>query len=161
MKLSVRILFVLGLITFSCSEHNTTPNVGQLNKEASLPASFNFSQMGLKVIASAINKKLSTMSTLYGNDAARKTAQLGDDKCLPGSVFALVTWQQQPDKRWIGAIIPGNLLSVEMLKTPKDQENENASYTRFTGADLKIDPDTSGQSIRLKYILGLKPSIMF
>ncbi|MET4080633.1 hypothetical protein ABIB40_000577 [Pedobacter sp. UYP30] len=161
MKLILYIILFLSLITVSCNEHNATPNVGQLNKEASLPANFNFSQMGLKVIASTINKKLFTMSTLYGNDAAKITAQHADGKCLAGSVFALVNWKQQPDERWIGANIPGNLLSVEMLKTAKDQENGTALYTRFTGADLKIDSDTSGQSIRAKYIIGLKPSIMF
>lgn len=157
MKRSIYILSVFVIMAFSCKEHNATPDAGQLNSEASLPASFNFSQRGFKVITSTINKQKATMSTLYGNDSAKATAQLGNGKCLPGSVFALVTWKQQPDKRWIGANMPGELLSVEMLKAT----NETPTYIRFKDTDLKMDPDTSGQSARSKYILGLKPSIMF
>ncbi len=78
---------------------------------------------------------------------------------MPASAFALVTWKQQADKRWIGGNIPGDLLSVEMLKTGSNENN--SIYSRFKGAGLKADPDTSGQNARTKYILRLKPSIMF
>jgi hypothetical protein len=99
------------------------------------------------------------MSTLYGNDFAKATAQAGKSICLPGAVFALVTWKQQDDKRWIGGKIPGNLVSVEILKADKQQQTQ--TYSRFLGANLTADPDTTGQRARTAFILSLKPSIMF
>lgn len=150
---------MIGLLLTACSEHKPTPGAGELNAQASVPGNFNFSKLGLKVICSTINKKRGAMSTLYGNDSAKATAMAGDGKCLPGSVFALVTWKQQADERWIGANIPGQLLSIEMVKATPGQVF--ASYSRYKGADLKLDADTSGQNERTKYILGLKPSIMF
>ena len=158
MKKSCYILSIIALLISACADHKATPGAGQLNAQASLPEGFAFSKMGLKVITSTINKKSGTMSTLYGNDSAKVTAQAGNAKCLPAAVFVLVTWKQQPDKRWIGGNIPGKLVSVETLK---GQKQGTDLYERFKGADLKADLDTTGQNERIDYILGLKASIMF
>jgi hypothetical protein len=156
-----RILLSIVLLLSACNEHNPTPGVGELNNEASLPASFNFSKMGLKVVCSTINQRLGTMSILYGNDPAKSTAQAGDGKFLPGTVFAFITWKQHADKRWIGANIPGQLVSVEILKAAAGHSQGVIAYNKFKGADLHADTDTAGQGTRIKYILGLKPSLMF
>ena len=154
------ILSLIILMATACADHKQTPGAGQINTDASLPAGFGFSKMGLKVITSTVNKQLGTMSTLYGNDSAKATAEMRNGVCLPGSVFALITWKQQADKRWIGGNIPGNLVSVEILKT-KDKQQQTRIYNRFNGSDLKADPDTAGQQARVKFILSLKPSIIF
>jgi hypothetical protein len=154
------LLLFIAIIS-GCSEHNKTPEAGELNAKASLPPDLNFNKMGLKVIASTVNKKLGTMATLYGNDFAKATANAGNGKCLPMSVFTLVTWKQQPDKRWLGGNIPGKLLLVEVLKSTMEGQRGDLAYTRFQGVSLQPDPDTSGQQARKKYILALKPSIMF
>ena len=145
---------------YGCADHKNTPEAGELNAKASLPADFNFNKMGLKVITSTVNTKSGTMATLYGNDSAKATAWTGNGKCRSTSIFALVTWKQQTDKRWIGGNIPGNLLSVEMLEANSDKQSTGI-YSRFKDTGLTADPDTSGQSARTKYILSLKPSIMF
>ena len=152
-------LLIAALMISGCANHKNTPEAGEINAKASLPADFNFSKMGLKVITSTVNKKSGTMATLYGNDSAKATAWAGNGKCRSTSVFALVTWKHQADKRWIGGNIPGDLLSVETLKAVSDENT--VIYSRFKGPALKADPDTSGQSVRAKYILSLKPSIMF
>ena len=154
--------FMLALVVLmasACKVHKATPGAGQINADASLPAGFEFSKMGLKVVASTVNKQLGTMSTLYGNDSAKATAQAGNGVCRPGTLFALVTWKQQDDKRWIGGRIPGNLVSVELLKADKDKQT--GVYSRFLGTNLAADPDTTGQRARIGFILSLKPSIMF
>lgn len=161
MKAPGFILFLIILMATACAGHKPTPGAGQINADASLPADFGFSKMGLKVITSTVNKQLGTMSTLYGNDSAKTTAKAGKGICLPGSIFALITWKQQADKRWIGGNIPGNLISVEILKATKNREGQMGDYSRFSGANLKADQDTDGQQARTKYILNLKPSIMF
>jgi len=161
MKIFTLVLSFVIVIASGCAEHKKTPEAGALNAKASLPANFNFSKMGLKVIASTVNKNLGTMSTLYGNAAAKATAEAGDGKCLPLSVFALVTWKQQADKRWLGGNIPGNLLFVEVVKATMENKQEMVTYNRFKGTLMQADADTTGQQARKKYLLGLKPSIMF
>jgi hypothetical protein len=135
---------------------NTTNNSTLVNDAASLPSSFNFGKMGFKVITSTINKKLGTMSTLYGNEPALKAA--GTDSAIAGEVFALVTWKQQADDHWFGAKIPANLLSVEYVKT--DETGSSISYQKFTGKNLVLSADTSNSQARIKYIFDQKPSVM-
>jgi hypothetical protein len=135
---------------------STTNNIALVNDAASLPPSFNFGKMGFKVINSSINKKLGTMSTLYGNESALKAA--GTGAATAGEVFALVTWKQQTDDHWFGAKIPANLLSVEYVKT--GETGNPVSYQKFTGKNLVLSADTSNSQARIKYISDQKPSVM-
>ena len=57
------------------------------------------------------------MSTLYGNHWHCKKAKDLNKALVGGESFTLVTWKQQPDEHWFGANIPGDLQSVEVLKT--------------------------------------------
>ncbi|TWI96651.1 hypothetical protein JN11_03762 [Mucilaginibacter frigoritolerans] len=159
MKTVSFVLLIASFMVSGCADHKNTPEAGELNAKASLPADFNFSKMGFKIITSMVNKKSGTMATLYGNDSVKAIALVGNRKSRRTSVFALITWKQQADKRWIGGNIPGDLLSVEMLKV--DPDKNIGIYSRFKGACLKVDTDTLGQNARAKYILSLKPSIMF
>jgi len=136
----IYILLTAALILSACSgkrEEN-----GILNEKASLPAAFDFTKLGLKVITSGINHKKGLMYTLYGK---------------PGLV-AMVTWGQQDDPRWFGAKIPGDLQSVELIKTSTDTKTIN--YQKFEGKNLVLKPDTLYQKDRIKFILAQKPSLM-
>ena len=154
------ILFVASLFILSAC-NNRKPAEELLNKKAAIPVSFNFSKAGLKVITSSINKKEQTMSTLYGNDLALKTAISGSTSYPPGENLTLVTWKQQDDDRWFGAKIPGELLSVEIIKTIHSSIGSIATnYQRFTGKELIADTDTAHQQDRIIYIFSQKPSVM-
>jgi hypothetical protein len=149
----------IALLFSACADH--THNNELVNNKASLPHSFHFDDLGLKVINSSINKKQVTMSVLYGNDLALKTAIGGIKEIRAGEVFTLVTWKQQQDDYWFGANIPGELQSVELLKTVSSNGNYPISnYQRFEGKDLALNPDTLHQQKRIKYIFDQKPSIM-
>ena len=153
--LNYSIVFILPLFLAACSNPTGNP----LNQEASFPASFDLTKMGLKVITSSINKKQATMSTLYGNSAALKAA--GDNtQYQPGETFALVTWKQKPDGHWFGANIPGDLQSVGMLKTSGQAGAITLNYQKYTGRSLTITADTVGNTAAMKFILSERASVM-
>ncbi|NCD71673.1 cytochrome P460 family protein [Mucilaginibacter agri] len=155
-KLAPILSLALLYIITSCSQ--PVVDGQQINTKAALPASLNFKQACPFVITSMINRKQGTMSTLYGNDAARN-ALLGKAQPNNGEVLALVTWKQQEDPHWFGGLIPGKLVSVEWAKTQNDQ-NHSFVYQRFDGASLQPHNDTTGNSSRLHYISILRPSVM-
>jgi len=157
MRLIYALMIVVTLLSFGCSSH--VDNAQLVNREASLPSSFQFEAKGLtKVISSSINRKKGTMSTLYGNDQAFQYAHTHADSSYPnGSVLALVTWKQQEDPHWFGANIPGALQSIELVKI----NATNASYEQFTGAALtqSTNTDTALITKRTRYILDEKPAV--
>jgi hypothetical protein len=149
-----------GLLALSaCSQHKVP--AGQLNEAASLPPSFDFSTLGLRVLASFVNRQQATMATLYGNDLARQAA-LGDTGAAqPGEVLALLTWKQQADPNWFGARIPGALQSLELLRTGSASAGHPAiTYQYFTGKDLVLRADTLHQQERIAYLLAQKPAVL-
>ncbi|HEY0174866.1 MAG TPA: cytochrome P460 family protein [Pedobacter sp.] len=158
MKSAYLLLPALILSLSACSGHKDSED--QINKEASLPASFNFSKMGLKVITSSINQKLATMSTIYGNDLALETAKTGKS-IRPGETLAMIIWKQQEDQRWFGAKIPGKIQSLEMIRTMPDAGNgTKVVYQRFEGPQLVLKSDTTGNAESIKYIFAQQPSVM-
>ena len=152
------ILLSLFLLLLSACSAPVDPT--GINKEASFPAAFNLSEMGLKVINSSLHPKTETMCTLYGNDVALNAFK-GNENLLPGEVIALVTWKQKEDVHWFGAKIPAALQSVEMVKTIAGQPNTmETSYECFEGSKLIRQKDTAGNANRIQYILAQKPSVM-
>jgi hypothetical protein len=108
-------LIVLVFFLYSCIYN---PRVNKLiNTKESIPSSFDFIHSDLNALATFINKKERTMSMLYGNSLAMKTAKEDENKIHDGEVLALVTWQQQFDDHWYGAKIPGNIQSIEVTKS--------------------------------------------
>jgi hypothetical protein len=149
-----------GLLALSACSQPKVP-AGQLNEAASLPTSFDFSKLGLRVLASSVNRRQATMATLYGNDLARQAALGGNATAQPGEVLALVTWRQQADPNWFGARIPGKLQSVELLRTePGSTGHPAVTYQCFTGKDLALQADTLHQQERIAYLLAQKPAVM-
>jgi hypothetical protein len=142
-----------GLLALSACSQNKVP-AGQLNEAASLPSSFDFSKLGLRVLASSVNRRQATTATLYGNNLARQAAQ-------PGEVLALLTWQQRADPNWFGARIPGALQSLELLRTRNAGAGQLAvNYQCFTGKNLTLRADTVHQHERITYLLAQKPAVL-
>ena len=149
-----------GLLALSACSQPEVP-AGQLNEAASLPPSFAFSKLGLRVLASSVNRRQATMATLYGNDLARQAALAGPGGAQPGEVLALLTWQQQADPNWFGARIPGALQSLELLRTgPAGAGRSAVTYQYFTGKDLILRADTLHQQERIAYLLAQKPAVL-
>ncbi len=100
------------------------------------------------------------MSTLYGNSLAlRKSKDLNKD-LAGGELFTLVTWEQQQDEHWFGANIPGDIQSVEVLKTNPNGTNIDMYYQRYEGKEFVLNADTMNKSERIKFILGQRASVM-
>lgn len=156
---SIYILFpAIAIVVAACS--NPTDPGKLINKEASLPEAFNFNKMGLKVVNSSINQKKATMSTLYGNDHALNALK-ADSGIRAEEVLAFITWKQKEDEHWFGAKIPGDLQTLELIKTSKDVNGQlKVSYRRFEGSKLALSNDTTGNAQSIKYIFAQKPSVM-
>jgi hypothetical protein len=149
-----------GLLALSACSQNQVP-AGQLNNAASLPPSFNFRKLGLRVLSSSVNHRQATMATLYGNDLARQASLAAAGTTQPGEVLALLTWQQQADPNWFGARIPGALQSLELLRTrPGGAGHPTVTYQYFSGKDLILRADTLHQQERIAYLLAQKPAVL-
>ena len=142
----------------SCSNNAHLPN--NINTRASFPDSFTFSPAGLKVITFFFNRKLGTMSTLYGNSLALQKAITFNKELVGGEVFTLVTWKQQPDAHWYGANIPGDVQSVEVVKTSLNGVTVVIDYQRYEGKTPVLNSDTLYKSERIKFMLDQRPSVM-
>ncbi len=98
--------------------------LGLYDQAAALPDSIAAHPLTGKVITSFVNLRDKTMSILYGNDIAVKSARSGTNAAStpaahttypPGSILALVTWSQRDDPHWFGGRIPEAIRSVEIL----------------------------------------------
>jgi hypothetical protein len=149
-----------GLLALSACSQTQVP-AGQLNEAASLPPSFAFSKLGLRVLSTFVHRRQATTATLYGNDLARQAALGGTGAAQPGEVLALLTWRQQADPNWFGARIPGALQSLELLRTsPGAAGQPVVSYQCFMGKDLTLKADTLHQQERIAYLLAQKPAVL-
>lgn len=155
MKLIVYIIAAGSIFMAGCK--GTTDPDRLINSKASLPSTFSLSELHQKVITSLINKKAGTMSILYGSEHFKNATQASNLN-VPGNSFILVTWQQQDDAHWFGARIPGELISAETVKI--GNHNNFVTYQKFTGRNLRLSADTTGQNERIQFILSQKPSII-
>jgi hypothetical protein len=110
-----------------------------------------------KVITSFVNTREGTMSTLYGNDIAVKSARAG--QAYPaGAIVSLVTWSQRDDPHWFGGRIAKALHSIEMLSYDSAVAPAYVYYEgeeRVKKATLPLD-----MQARVKYIMAQKASVM-
>lgn len=157
-NLACRLSAFFCLLICSCNNNDHVPD--NINAKASLPYSAKLSTAGLKVITSFIDKKAGTMSTLYGNEPALQKATSLNQSMVRDALFTLITWKQQPDEHWFGADIPGDLQSVEILKTAPGGDSVVVNYQRYQGKVLVLNTDTLQQSERIKFILSQRPSVM-
>lgn len=156
--LSLGILSVIG-----CS-NPYPPVVATQNKGALLPTNLPSNPLQDKVITSWIDRRDSTMSTLYGNDIAVQYSRTSQQQDYPsGSTLSLVTWTQQEDPRWFGARIPAKVKSVEyvMVKSGPDQRT-SYTYESYTGTPLNKTTDQQGPTPtpRAAYLLSQHAAVM-
>jgi hypothetical protein len=148
------------LLALSACSQPKVP-AGQRNAAASLPAAFDFSKLGLRVLSTFVKRRQATTATLYGNDLARQAALGAPGATQPGEVLALITWRQQPDPNWFGARIPGALQSLELLRTgPAGAGRPAVRYQCFVGKSLVLKADTLHQQARIAYLLAQKPAVL-
>jgi hypothetical protein len=157
MKPVIKLLISAVTILGSCKP-TTDPNQ-LINYKASLRQTFKLSELHQKVITNFINKRKHTTSILYGNGAAYAAAVAIKPVTVPGESFTLVTWRQQDDQHWFGALIPGDLLSAETLKVAGKNESLTYNYQKYSGKNLGKLADTTGNESRIKFILSQKASI--
>jgi hypothetical protein len=153
MKIKFVISLPLMVLAAACS-HPVAPQL-IINQRASVPVAFHLQD--LRVIASSINKRRQTMSTLYGNSTAVNRARSGRPVGA-GEELVLITWRQKADENWFGANIPANVTSVEKIVTSSNPMAIN--YQRYEGPALTLATDTSGRSHRIAAIFTQKSSIM-
>jgi len=113
-----------------------------------------FNAAGLQVLSSSVNKKLETMSLLYGNSEACQTL-IESDIPDSGGVFKFVTWQYHDNPFFYGSKINGELLSVESIGI---QGNGLIDYEIEKGDPLPVNGIKLSRQERIKYILGHKQS---
>jgi hypothetical protein len=156
----------LALLIFAmagCSNHRTPP-AGLLNTEASPPSGLPYAPLEWRVIASTVDNRDSTMSTLFGNDAAVSYARTSSQYSYPpGAMLAVVCWYQQNDPHWFGGKIPGRVKSIEFVGVDSTS-NQPPSYTyeKFAGASMKKSPvqPTIVTKARVDQLLKQQPSVM-
>ena len=78
-----------------------------------------FDAGGLKVISVFANRINKTMSVLYGNEAAKRSATQGFKTRFPGEWYKLVTYRQTDNRFWYGSYINGEILSVDTYSEPQ------------------------------------------
>ena len=139
---------------FTCPLADTLALIAEVD---SLVDSFAGHPMTGKVITSFADPRLGTMSTLYGNDVAVKSARRGQTYS-PGAMLTLVTWLQRQDPHWLGGRIPDSLKSVERViyKPDGTPSYKYCPDVRSPG----IGPDARFGAERIAYITGRKASVM-
>jgi len=153
---------VLALGSSSCggSAAATSP----VNEHATLTGSLPWNPLQWSVITSSIDKQASTMSVLYGNDAAVRYARSSSQEDYPsGAILSLVTWGQQEDAHWFGARIPGQAKSVEFLSVTAGPGNQAGySYEDYEGSPLREASSSVGRSpgSRAAYMLSRRAAVM-
>jgi Haem-binding domain/Cytochrome P460 len=154
------------------------------DQAAALPDSIAAHPLTGKVITTFVNLRDETMSTLYGNDIAVKSARSGSNATPaatptahatpapatpahptpaapttypPGSALALVTWSRRDDPHWFGGRIPKAIRSVEILTFGPAAA---PAYDRYEGAPLaKKQASPAEVQARILYITGRKASV--
>jgi hypothetical protein len=144
----------------------TRPNprvVTTLNTSAALTSAIPVDPLQFRVITSGVDRRNSTMFTLFGNEAAIQCSRTSMAQNYPdGSMLALVTWQQQEDSRWFGGKIPSHAKSVEFVDVRTSQDgNPSNSYRAYEGFPLKETPSLKSQADgRVADLLSMRAAVM-
>lgn len=120
-----------------------------------------FNPLEETVISSFVQVRQHTMSTLYGNTIAAEHARTRGNRHYPaGAVLSLVTWIQQPDPRWFGGNIPGEVASIEVIHfqaTP--QKDAVPVYEYLAGNPLRLKSNREHEAERISFIVSGKMSV--
>ncbi len=157
------ILLFVGLALLPLAGCTSKPTTLPVNQQAALTGTLPYNPLQWKVITSWLNRRDSTMSTLYGNDIAVHYARTNADHNYPaGAVLSLVTWAQRDDPHWFGAKIPANVKSVEFVTISGSTDQPPYAYENYQGSPLnKIDlSDTSAINARIERLLSQRAAVM-
>ncbi|HVI45371.1 MAG TPA: hypothetical protein VM802_10890 [Chitinophaga sp.] len=114
-----------------------------------------------RVITHAVNKKLETMSILYGNASAYNTALAGNGLHQANELYTFVTWRYHENPLWYGSKVNGELLSVEHLRIiSPDDAPAQMDYQVESGEVLPVNGRLLSREERIRYLLEYHPSIM-
>ena len=144
------ILFLLFLS--SCSDFKGEKG---LNNEASLPEALMNKVSDLKVINSSINNKKHTTSLLYGNQQAVERIKSNGSVIQNGEKLVWITWRQKPDPNWLGAYIPGKLLSFEIIES-----KDGTIYKKYSGNGVEVKLNPLDKENCVKKLLAEKRAVM-
>lgn len=76
-----------------------------------------------------------------------------------GALLSLITWKQQPDDHWFGAIIPGAVESVEQVLYTAG--SISPLYTKYAGNKLTKSPgNPEGNQRRIDWMIQQRASVM-
>ena len=103
------------------------------------------------------------MFTLFGNDDAVRYARTGGNGHYPaGSTLYLVTWRQQEDSRWVGAEIPAQPKSVELVWARASADGPTSyKYKNYEGAPLtEIELPANREAERIVRLVSLRAAVM-
>jgi hypothetical protein len=159
MKKTIYIIAVSILFLSACDHYDPANSV---NDKAALPQSLRLDTLGLKVMASFIDKRSGTTSVLYANAPALIRSIGGDKKYKAGERMVLVTWKEAPDDHWFGARIPGRLLSVEMVKTVAGAGGILIQYNKYlaNGRSAVVSQSAPLTQQRIYFMLEQQPSVL-
>jgi hypothetical protein len=167
MKPSAKMFWLFGIVLpltiLGCSSNEPSISAA-FNQSASLVGTLPANPLQWKVISSMIDPADSTMSTLYGNDAAVGYVRTHSQHDYPaGSQLSLVTWTQQEDPRWFGASIPEAVKSVEFVTVGSAQDGRlSYSYWKYEGSPLQksVDQKSATPNERAAYLLSQRAAVM-
>jgi Cytochrome P460/Haem-binding domain len=135
------------------------------NRAATLPTALPYQPLDWNPITMYVDAKTHTTATLFGNEAAFRSAQRRGDAIVgestppnypAGAVLALVTWGQRDDPHWFGAGIPDTPQSVEFVQV--SVAGQTRDYRRFGGPIFSEDHlSTLTREERTAFLLGLVP----
>jgi hypothetical protein len=151
---------VLWVGVTGCSNQTNLRVETRLNQAAALTGNLPSNPLQSRVITSWINKQDSTMSTMFGNDAAVQYARANAQGKYPvGAVVSVVTWSQQEDPRWFGGKIPQEPQAVEFVTVNGPGA---ISYQRYEGSPLKQVASENGSdpNDRASYLLAQRAAVM-
>jgi hypothetical protein len=132
--------FILCFLLLTGCSNSAPPLSPTLNEGAALVGKLPANPLQWRVVSASLDTTDSTMSTLYGNDAAVQYARThAEHDYPPGAALSLVTWTQSDDKRWFGARIPNRLKSVEFVFVHTAANGgKSYGYEKYEDSPLKL-----------------------
>ena len=133
------------------------------NYRAALAGDLPINPLEWNVITCSANPLEFTMSTLFGNDIAVRSARAHSATTYPAdSALALVTWHQQQDHDWFGAKMPAETQSMELVTVSASVDGGTSyEYSRYEGSPLKqVTLSKSQADERMLYIRSQRAAVM-
>jgi hypothetical protein len=145
------LLLIIALCALACN--NSAPDKAHIREI--------YNAGNQRAITSFANRKLQTMSVLYGNEPAKECAMSGYTTHHRGEAFTLVVYKQANNKYWYGSYINGAVKSVETVSAlATEGRTDRFTYKLREG---RAPTDSLGRPItaadRIRYILSHQPSV--